>query len=519
MKKRGRSTDQALLRTVANKKMQTYAHKRLIKDLEEIDREKIPTVGVTARPMENDIFVWHANIRGPEGTLYEGGVFHLEMRFPQSYPHHPPTITLFNNIPHPNVFGNFICLDMIQQHSFRNEEGQGWSSVYSVQSILTQLQSFLFEENLDQNKEKVEMDAKKAVKEANVFKCYSCKHGGKLSCWPAFSPKEDKKEEFKTLDSEKEIIKKELCCYHTKLPFTENQIGLGLRVSKVPRTGNIREAETYYDYISIKAFLKESVKHSSSNERMTHWIPVYFGKEDNQEKFMKFLTKALSMIMTNSTRNFKKEFILEVLPKLMVTIVYHIMDEKKHASVRVIRLLTHIHSIFLLCLKRFPELKEAITAQITKFIQSEEARTKENQANLGCILALLTGVDSHKFKEIAEAYFSEQLDRQVLWILKAVPELLNETMEEDVDVNRAKIVFKSQMTSFQMFCFYRLFIGEVCEKRASRGEMLEEYEDNLCKLSNKEEVEFQDKIFALQKNVTSFNAFFEYVGLPPREEN
>jgi ubiquitin-protein ligase len=163
MKKRGRSTDQALLRTGINKKYQTFSHKRLIKDLEEIENEKVPTVGVTARPLENNIFIWHANIRGPEGTLYEGGVFHLELKFPLSYPHHPPTITIFNKIPHPNVFDNYICLDMIRQNE-RREEGQGWSSAYSVQSVLTQLQSFLFEENLSQNKETVEMETKKAVK-------------------------------------------------------------------------------------------------------------------------------------------------------------------------------------------------------------------------------------------------------------------------------------------------------------------------------------------------------------------
>ena len=34
MKARGRSQDQALLRTVVNKKNQTYSQKRLIKDLE-----------------------------------------------------------------------------------------------------------------------------------------------------------------------------------------------------------------------------------------------------------------------------------------------------------------------------------------------------------------------------------------------------------------------------------------------------------------------------------------------------
>lgn len=115
-----------------------------MKDQEEILANTIPTVGVIARALESDLFVWHANIRGPAKTLYEGGVFHLEMRFPMSYPNHPPVIRIFTNFPHPNVFGGYICLDMLQQIEGRTEEGAGWSSAYSAQSILTQLQSFLF---------------------------------------------------------------------------------------------------------------------------------------------------------------------------------------------------------------------------------------------------------------------------------------------------------------------------------------------------------------------------------------
>lgn len=144
MKKPGRHLDQALLRTSINEKALTFSHRRLMKDLEEIEKEKIPTVGVTARPLESDLFTWHANIRGPEETPYAGGVFHLELKFPQSYPNHPPTVRIFNNIPHPNVFGGYICLDILQQHEVKVEEGGGWTSAYSAQSILTQLQSFLF---------------------------------------------------------------------------------------------------------------------------------------------------------------------------------------------------------------------------------------------------------------------------------------------------------------------------------------------------------------------------------------
>ena len=46
---------------------------------QEIEEEKIPTVGVVARPSESDLFLWHANIRGPKDTPYEDGVFHLQL--------------------------------------------------------------------------------------------------------------------------------------------------------------------------------------------------------------------------------------------------------------------------------------------------------------------------------------------------------------------------------------------------------------------------------------------------------
>ena len=309
-------------------------------------------------------------------------------------------------------------------------EGQGWSSAYSAQSILTQLQSFLFEENLNKDKATVELEIKKAVKNANEFKCTKCKHGGKLSCWPIFQAKEQSIEEFVTLDTENEIVRKGLICFHTKLTYQQNQLGLGLRVSKIPRTGMIREAETFYDYISLKAFIKESINKTSNNERITHWFPVFFGDGDNEERFLHCLKRALSMIMTNSTRNFKPEFIAEVFPKLFLTIVYHIMDEKKHPSIRLIRVLTHIHSIFLYCIQKYPEVGAKLKENVAKFLSNEESRNKDNMPNLGCILAYLSVLDSHKFADVAETYFLEQLDRQVLWILKAVPELLDDTMEK-----------------------------------------------------------------------------------------
>lgn len=69
MKKAGRGQGGALLRGAA-KKNQTFSMKRLMRDYEEIEKNNLPTVGVTAKPLDHDMYLWHANLKGPEGTLY-----------------------------------------------------------------------------------------------------------------------------------------------------------------------------------------------------------------------------------------------------------------------------------------------------------------------------------------------------------------------------------------------------------------------------------------------------------------
>lgn len=103
-------------------------------------------MGVAALPLENDLFKWHGNIRGPVGTFYEGGVFHFEIQIPELYPHLPPKIVLFNPLPHPNVIENTnICLDMLET---KKDDSTSWSSNYSILSILYQLQGYLFEDTI-----------------------------------------------------------------------------------------------------------------------------------------------------------------------------------------------------------------------------------------------------------------------------------------------------------------------------------------------------------------------------------
>lgn len=41
---------------------------------------------------ESVMFIWNAEIRGPEDTPYESGVFKLDIKFPKEYPFKLPSI-------------------------------------------------------------------------------------------------------------------------------------------------------------------------------------------------------------------------------------------------------------------------------------------------------------------------------------------------------------------------------------------------------------------------------------------
>src|SRR5689334_12933073 len=115
-------------------------------------------------------------------------LFMLQLVFPPDYPTSPPKLNLFTAIPHPNVFsnwdgekGNWVCLNMLRP-PVQGSTYSGWSSAYSAQSILLQLQTFLTAENIPQDyggavKSTTEVSAVDHAKEQiDKFVCAACGH-------------------------------------------------------------------------------------------------------------------------------------------------------------------------------------------------------------------------------------------------------------------------------------------------------------------------------------------------------
>ena len=115
------------------------ASKRITRELR--DAQKDPPTNCSAGPRQDDLFHWSSTILGPTESVYEGGVFQLDIRFPPDYPFKPPKIVFITKIYHPNVNSDgAICLDILKDQ---------WSPALTISKVLLSICSLLTYPNPD----------------------------------------------------------------------------------------------------------------------------------------------------------------------------------------------------------------------------------------------------------------------------------------------------------------------------------------------------------------------------------
>ena len=97
-------------------------------------------------PDESDITHGWAIICGCADTPYHGGAFCFEVRFPDNYPFSPPAMTYLTNDGrtrfNPNLYKNGkVCLSLLNTW-----QGEQWSGVQSLASILQCIQTAVLNE-------------------------------------------------------------------------------------------------------------------------------------------------------------------------------------------------------------------------------------------------------------------------------------------------------------------------------------------------------------------------------------
>ena len=100
-----------------------------------------PPDNCSAGPVDEDIFHWEGTIMGPTETVYEGGIFNLDIQFPKNYPFKSPKVRFKTKIYHPNInSGGFICLDIFKDN---------WSPALTISKVLLSICSLLTDPNPD----------------------------------------------------------------------------------------------------------------------------------------------------------------------------------------------------------------------------------------------------------------------------------------------------------------------------------------------------------------------------------
>uniref|UniRef100_A0AAY5EKS6 E2 ubiquitin-conjugating enzyme n=1 Tax=Electrophorus electricus TaxID=8005 RepID=A0AAY5EKS6_ELEEL len=122
---------QAVLNCI-NNKWKIFLSK-IQKELAEITLD--PPPNCSAGPKGDNIYEWRSTILGPPGSVYEGGVFFLDIAFTPDYPFKPPKVTFRTRIYHCNINSQgVICLDILKDN---------WSPALTISKVLLSICSLL----------------------------------------------------------------------------------------------------------------------------------------------------------------------------------------------------------------------------------------------------------------------------------------------------------------------------------------------------------------------------------------
>ncbi|CAG8585237.1 hypothetical protein GLOIN_2v1788384 [Rhizophagus irregularis DAOM 181602=DAOM 197198] len=131
-----------------NKKDNTACLPRLKREIVELYNE--PLKGIKVKFHDDDITLMCLILTLHQGP-YKNLRLHCNVKIPPGYPQIAPIITILTPVKHPNVFGTFICADILQAHNNHSSEyNGGYTPGYLLKYIFLQILSFFSENNVEQ---------------------------------------------------------------------------------------------------------------------------------------------------------------------------------------------------------------------------------------------------------------------------------------------------------------------------------------------------------------------------------
>ena len=117
-------------------------------EFKDINNNPIGNIGETVGlEDDNNMFQWKATLTGPKDTSYGGGIFHLDINFPENYPESPPEILFITPIYHLNINSSSktgISVGKVYCNSLNN-----WKNYFTMRKIFPEIFVLLYKNNPD----------------------------------------------------------------------------------------------------------------------------------------------------------------------------------------------------------------------------------------------------------------------------------------------------------------------------------------------------------------------------------
>lgn len=489
---------------------------RLRRELNELLNN--PVDNCSAFPLDGQIDVWHANIYVPALDVH----FHFEITYPKNYPNKAPKVKNLTHISHNNVFSSYICLDILtMSEETANTPFRGWTSAYTISSLLVQLQSFLFEAVAERN-------ATRMKQEALSYRCAKCPHHGngvvfpEITCMvakpgqPKWKPESvakafawefleevpvvviqclctfleqstvtsirflcDDKDSKKAIDGVlKKIVYK---CFYTLKDLNDDEVVLGLGAKKdiMPRrsrktgrkAGQLQRLHCSFDYVSHEAY-EMGVRNNVWKDRdFDSFIPLVINSKHAQrsiplaEKYIMDIWSDKSI--ADRPRTLTDNIVLETLSKLMNTTVVNMMKTVEDLeageiqlfdSIKALEGYTSFHHLLLAFVHKYPSIKHIANEKVRQFINNKLYRDKEVTPDMGEMLVNLA-ISDYSWDDFCPAWLEEGFLRNARWICTAHPGLLKlEGQSSCVRMNRS---WAATRTGKRLAMFQRFFLTQI----------------------------------------------------------
>eukprot|EP00026_Physarum_polycephalum_P001294 Phypoly_transcript_01295.p1 GENE.Phypoly_transcript_01295~~Phypoly_transcript_01295.p1 ORF type:complete len:1116 (+),score=191.20 Phypoly_transcript_01295:80-3427(+) len=311
----------------------------------------------------------------------------------------------------------------------------------------------------------------------------------------------------------------DLTCFHTKLNFEEDILGVPISFTVNPITGKADYIYSPLDYMSSTAFNKLKIRKSPYKEVFTHFLPLYITEDHFQKAFPDIKRVLVQLSPEYRSSGFDPKMALSVFGKLMNTMIVLVMNEGIAASTKALNGYIAFHRLLLAFVEKYPQLMYEVNHSIEEFIRSEEGRVKSVIPSLGDWVALLSVSNKYTWRHVAKPLIAEAFDRNVLFICKENPTLatlanISDTDTPGVEWSRINESFEHSLVSIKLLLFHSYFLTCIARPAGtSLAQVADNYDRYFGHPSSKTLDSFQNAVKRIQK-MKGWPDFYALAGLP-----